>query len=221
MGGFVMLGVAAVALVVGLVSLAGGGESTPSPSSTVSSVPPAPPPSSAAPLAAPPPVAPPPVAPPPPAAPPAAAPSSAPVTTPTPPKDGLAEPAPSAQQLPGAGLPPADGGAAAGRAPVVPHQPKRVVHAPVRVYNNSTVRDQAQRVASDLRESGWQVTEVGNYPYGAIATSTVYYRPGTQEQAAAESLANEFGLRAAPRFGGIANASPGLIVIVTGDYQRR
>jgi hypothetical protein len=28
-------------------------------------------------------------------------------------------------------------------------------------------------------------------------------------------------MRAAPRFGGIANATPGLIVIITRDYQRR
>jgi len=99
--------------------------------------------------------------------------------------------------------------------------PRRVVKAPVRVYNNSRVRDLAQQAATDFRGSGWNVTEIGNYPYGAIGTSTVYYRPGTREQAAAESLASSFGLRAAPRFSGIAGATPGLIVIITRDYQRR
>ena len=93
--------------------------------------------------------------------------------------------------------------------------------APVRVYNNSLIKNLAERVAQDLREAGWQVTEVGNYSAGVIPTSTVYYRPGTDEQAAARSLASSFGMHAQPRFSGIADASPGLIVIVTKDYQRR
>jgi hypothetical protein len=48
-----------------------------------------------------------------------------------------------------------------------------------------------------------------------------YYRPGTAEQSAAATLASEFGLRSEPRFSGIEDATPGLIVIVTNDYQRR
>lgn len=62
---------------------------------------------------------------------------------------------------------------------------------------------------------------MGNYAQGNIATSTVYYRAGTSEQAAARSLASSFGMRAEPRFAGIADASPGLIVILTKDFQRR
>nr|MBA2324062.1 LytR family transcriptional regulator [Pseudonocardiales bacterium] len=46
-------------------------------------------------------------------------------------------------------------------------------------------------------------------------------RPGTSEQAAARALASSFGLRVEPRFEGIKDASPGLIVILTKDYQRR
>ena len=56
---------------------------------------------------------------------------------------------------------------------------------------------------------------------GIIPTSTVYYRPGTGEQGSAERIGSEFGLRAAPRFAGLTDASPGLIVIVTNDYQKR
>ena len=56
---------------------------------------------------------------------------------------------------------------------------------------------------------------------GIIPTSTVYYRPGTAEQSTATSIASEFGLRAEPRFSGIDDATPGLIVIVTNDYQKR
>jgi len=96
-----------------------------------------------------------------------------------------------------------------------------VVRAPVRVYNNSTITGLASRAASDFRADGWQVEQVSNYPSGIIAKSTVYFRPGTSEQTAASSLATEFGMRAEPRFSGIDDATPGLIVIVTNDYQRR
>jgi hypothetical protein len=96
-----------------------------------------------------------------------------------------------------------------------------VAHAPVRVYNNSTITGLAARAAQDFRADGWQVAQVANYPTGVIATSTVYYRPGTTEQSAASSLASAFGLRMEPRFTGIDDATPGLIVIVTNDYQKR
>lgn len=118
--------------------------------------------------------------------------------------------------MPGAGLPPA--ASAESRSGGTK---KAVTKAPVRVYNNSLVKDLAQRAAEDFRGSGWNVEEVGNYAQGNIPTSTVYYRPGTSEEAAAESLASNFGMRALPRFDGLKDATPGLVVIVTKDYQRR
>ena len=63
------------------------------------------------------------------------------------------------------------------------------------------------------------VAEIGNYPQGVIPTSTVYYRPGTGEQGAALAIGREFGLRVEPRFAGIRDASPGVIVIATNNYQ--
>ncbi|MCE3550554.1 LytR C-terminal domain-containing protein [Pseudonocardia sp. RS11V-5] len=92
---------------------------------------------------------------------------------------------------------------------------------PLRVYNNSTVEGLAARAASDFRNGGWTVTDTTGYPYGVIPTSTVYYRPGTSEQASADRLAQDYGLRAEPRFQGIEDASPGLIVIVTKDYKAK
>lgn len=96
-----------------------------------------------------------------------------------------------------------------------------VVRAPVRVYNNSTISGLAARAAEDFRSAGWPVEEVANYPFGIIPTSTVYYRPGTNEKPAADTLGSEFTLRVEPRFQGLDDASPGVIVIVTNDYQRR
>jgi hypothetical protein len=90
---------------------------------------------------------------------------------------------------------------------------------PLRVYNNSTIAGLAAKAAEDFRRAGWTVTESRNYSDGVITTTTVYYRPGTAEQAAAERLAAEFGMRAEPRFAGIQDATPGLIVILTKDYK--
>ncbi|MFE3172283.1 LytR C-terminal domain-containing protein [Amycolatopsis sp. NPDC059090] len=89
----------------------------------------------------------------------------------------------------------------------------------LRVYNNSLVKHLAEQAAADFRNSGWNVAEVGNYAQGNIPATTAYFRPGTDEEAAAKQLAKEFGFQAQPRFDGIQNSSPGVIVIITKDYQ--
>lgn len=96
-----------------------------------------------------------------------------------------------------------------------------VQHAPVRVYNNGTIHGLAARAADDFRAAGWPVDQVSNYPSGVIPTTTVYYRPGTDEQAAATALGDQFGMRVLPRFEGLADASPGIIVIITNDFKGR
>jgi hypothetical protein len=97
-------------------------------------------------------------------------------------------------------------------------QPPSTRLQPVRIYNNSTIKGLAARAANDFRNGGWKVVEVGNYSQGIIATATVYYRPGTAEEAAAREMARTYGMRVEPRFAGIQSASPGVIVIVTNDY---
>ncbi|HEU5471717.1 MAG TPA: LytR C-terminal domain-containing protein [Actinophytocola sp.] len=89
---------------------------------------------------------------------------------------------------------------------------------PVRVYNNGTVAGLAAEAAKDFRADGWTVTDVGNYSQGIIPTTTVYFRPGTEEEAAARELGARFNMRVEPRFPGIVNTPPGLIVLVTNDY---
>jgi hypothetical protein len=92
------------------------------------------------------------------------------------------------------------------------------VRMPLRVYNNSTIPGLAARGAADFESAGWTVTDTGGYN-GLIPVSTVYYREGTAEKDAADFLAQAFGMRAEPRFEGIKDASPGVIVILTRDYQ--
>jgi len=196
-GGLALLGAGAVAALIGLATLLPGGSSTTTPAATTP--PPAP---TAAPTAAATPGAT--VA----AQPAPTVPAAVPTVGPTvaiaapPPAAPAPAPAPAAPQA-GTG-----GGSAAAR-------------GPVRVYNNSTVTGLAARAANDFRADGWQVGQVSNYSQGIIPTSTVYYRPGTAEQTAATRIASEFGLRTEPRFSGIDDATPGLIVIVTNDYQKR
>ncbi len=201
-GGLALLGAGAVAALIGLATLLpGGGSSTPA--STA-------------------------------AAPPSAAPTPAPTLAPT----AAASPAPSANvPVPSFGPSGTNALAAPSAPPVAPAHPApahpalagaqaagggaAVAHGPVRVYNNSTITGLAARAANDFRSDGWQVGQVSNYSSGIIAASTVYYRPGTPEQSAATSLGSQFGLRVEPRFTGIDDATPGLIVIVTDDYQKR
>jgi hypothetical protein len=95
-----------------------------------------------------------------------------------------------------------------------------VAKGPIRVYNNSTITGLASDAAGDFSARGWQVGEVSNYPFGIISTTTVYYRPGTAEQGIAEALGQEFNLRVNPRFEGLKDATPGVIVIVTNDFPR-
>ncbi len=89
----------------------------------------------------------------------------------------------------------------------------------VRVFNNSTIKGLAARAKDDFAGAGWNVTEVSNYSQGIIPATTAYYRPGTDEEAAAKQLAQEFGFKAEPRFAGIQDATPGVIVIVTNNYE--
>ena len=88
--------------------------------------------------------------------------------------------------------------------------PTAGVRAPLRVYNNSLIQGLAGR-----RPSRTSRPRAGPSPRSAATarassrTSTVYFRPGTAEQAAAQELGREFGLRVEPRFPGIAQSPDG------------
>ena len=89
----------------------------------------------------------------------------------------------------------------------------------VRVYNNSKIKDLAEKAADRFRAAGWTVSSVSNYSQGIIPATTVYYRQGTAEKQAAEQMAARWGMRAEARFSGIQDATPGIIVIITKDFK--
>ncbi|MEV4311002.1 LytR C-terminal domain-containing protein [Actinocrispum sp. NPDC049592] len=189
LAGLGLLALAAIALVIGLISWIGGGSpdnnagqppassgsNTPPPASTQPS-----PGSSSSPS------------------------SSSETPPPAPPSSSVQPPAPTSSVAP------------------PPQPPQQPAHTqPVRVLNNSFIEKLADRAAADFRNAGYNVTEVGNYPGGKIAVPTVYFRPGTDEEGDARALGKDFGMRVEPRFEGIKDASPGIIVIVTKDYSPR
>jgi hypothetical protein len=92
---------------------------------------------------------------------------------------------------------------------------------PVRVYNNSTVTGLAARAANDFRADGWQVGQVANYSSGQHPDEHGLLPARHGGAVDGPTIASEFGLRAEPRFSGIDDATAGLIVIVTNDYQKR
>ena len=211
--GIALLGVGIIAATAGLFTsvTSGDGTSTAVPSASSQALPPT---GATVAPATPAPAPPSAVAPPPATAPaPASAvpgagapPSPPPVVAPVP-----AAPAP--QQGAPAGPAAAAGGRTAGSAGA------GIVRVPLRVYNNSLIQGLAARAAADFRSAGWTVAEIGGYPGATIPTSTVYYRPGTDEQTVAQEIGRAFGLRVEPRFAGIQSASPGVIVIVTREYR--
>lgn len=131
---------------------------------------------------------------------------------------GAAPAPPPASAVP-APVEPAPPAVAAPAPPPAPGGSSSVAHGPLRVYNNSLIQGLAARAAADFRSAGWTVAEIGGYPGATIPTSTVYFRPGTDEQTAAQEIGRAFGLRVEPRFAGIQSASPGVIVIVTREYR--
>jgi hypothetical protein len=175
--GFALLGVAAVALIIGVVSLFGGESDSPPTAGGTSTEPPVQTTSESA------------------AAPTTTASPSAPAATTTvPPTSSAATPPPTVTQ-PGA------------------------VKVPVRVYNNSTITGLAGKASDEVRANGWTVAFTGNYSQGTIPTTTVYFRPGTDEEASAKELGAVLRARVEPRFDGIQAAPAGIILIVTNDYQ--
>lgn len=88
---------------------------------------------------------------------------------------------------------------------------------PVQVLNNSTISGLAAKTGSQLTADGFNVTGTGNYPNGVIPKTTVYYGNSPQERAVAQAIATELGCTAEPKFSGLGDSSPGVVVIVTGN----
>jgi hypothetical protein len=211
--GIALLGVGIIAATAGLFTsvTSGDGTSTAVPSASSQALPPT---GATVAPATPAPAPPSAVAPPPATAPAPASAVPGAVAQPSPPPVVTPAPvAPAPQQGAPAGPAAAAGGRTGGSAGA------GIVRVPLRVYNNSLIQGLAAQAKSDFEAKGWTVTNISGYSGGNIAQSTVYYRPGTAEESAAQELGREFGLRVEPRFPGIEQSTGGVIVIVTEDYK--
>ena len=138
------------------------------------------------------------------------------------PHHSSAQPAPQASPAPAA--PPAEESPAAQPseqpAPEQSQAPA-ATDAPVHVFNNSTVPGLAGRTGDTLRGAGFDVKDVANLPstQGVVPQSAVYYGTGAGEKETAEAVAQKLGVQAQPRPSGLAQTTPGVIVIVTQDQQ--
>ncbi len=200
-GGIALLGVGILAAAIGVFTAAtgGNGAGTAVPSASSQALPPS-------------------------------APASGAAVVPAEPIPSAAAPAPTAAvgATPAETAPAVPDGAAARSTPPLAAGPapdaasggeRGAARAPLRVYNNSLIQGLAAQAKADFEAAGWAVTEISGYSGGTVPASTAYFRPGTSEEAAAQELGREFGLRVEPRFPGIAQSTGGVIVIVTADYK--
>lgn len=96
-------------------------------------------------------------------------------------------------------------------------KPERAaVKADVRVYNISEQEGLAGNTADQLREAGWNVTDIGNLELPDISVTTVYFGEAAGEHDAADAVGEVLHAPVAPRIPDVAEQPPGVIVVVAG-----
>jgi hypothetical protein len=119
----------------------------------------------------------------------------------------------------------------AGSLPALPTTPPEVepivtspVRVPVTVLNSTGINGLAAKIAASVAAGGWETPGVGAYPAGDVAASTVFFTEGDDNQrVAALQLIEQFPQLQGPtpRFFEVPAdvQAPGLVVVVTGDWQ--
>ena len=98
-----------------------------------------------------------------------------------------------------------------------PKSPAKVAaKSDVRVYNVSSQQGVAGRTADQLKQGGYNVTEVGNLSMPDVSSTTVYFGSGPGERETADAVGELLKAPVAPRTPNIADQPPGVIVVVTG-----
>jgi hypothetical protein len=86
----------------------------------------------------------------------------------------------------------------------------------VRVYNISGQDGAAGRTASQLKQAGFNVTDVGNLSLPDVSVTTVYFTNADGERATADAVGKQLSAPVEPRIPEIADQPPGVIVVVAG-----
>jgi hypothetical protein len=108
--------------------------------------------------------------------------------------------------------------------PVVEPTVAAPVRVPVTVLNSTDINGLAAKISAAVVAGGWESPGVGAYTAGDVAASTVFFTEGDENQRqAAVQLVDQFPQLQgpAPRFFELPPevAAPGLVVVVTGDWQ--
>ena len=86
----------------------------------------------------------------------------------------------------------------------------------VRVYNISSHQGIAGRTADQLKQGGYNVTEVGNLSLSDVSATTVYFSNAPGERETADGVGELLKAPVQPRTPEIADQPPGVIVVVAG-----
>jgi hypothetical protein len=88
--------------------------------------------------------------------------------------------------------------------------------ADVRVYNISSQSGIASKAADQIKQGGYNVTEVGNLTLPKVSATTVYFGSAAGEQETAEAIGKLLKAPVAARTPDVADQPPGVIVVVAG-----
>jgi LytR cell envelope-related transcriptional attenuator len=88
--------------------------------------------------------------------------------------------------------------------------------ADVRVYNVSSQEGIAGRTADQLKQGGYNVTEVGNLTLRDVSATTVYFGNAPGERETADAVGKLLKAPVQPRIPAVADQPPGVIVAVAG-----
>ncbi|HET9874560.1 MAG TPA: LytR C-terminal domain-containing protein [Mycobacterium sp.] len=86
--------------------------------------------------------------------------------------------------------------------------------ADVRVYSTSDEEGVGGHTADELRDAGWNVTEVDNLSLPDVTTTTVYFGDTPGEHDAAKAVGELLHAPVQPRIPDLAEQAPGVIVVV-------
>lgn len=93
---------------------------------------------------------------------------------------------------------------------------KPVAKADVRVYNISTQAGIAGKAADQIKQGGYNVTDIGNLTLPKVTATTVYFGTADGEKETAEAVGKLLKAPVAPRTPDVSDQPPGVIVVVTG-----
>ncbi len=93
---------------------------------------------------------------------------------------------------------------------------KPAAKSDVRVYNISSQAGIAGRTADQLKQGGFNVTDVGNLSLPAVKATTVYFGNAAGERETADGVGQLLKAPVQPRTPEVADQPPGVIVVVAG-----